>query len=105
MVQIKTRVRNEGQSAVTCALFHQHPGSGLVRLSGRRTPVRAWRPTAPEYEFVQQVRIDKAHLWSADDPYLYTVRSTLRDESGIKDVYDTPLGIREAVFDADKDSC
>ena len=101
MVQIKTRVRNEGQSAVTCALSTSilDRDGKVVRTADASQSVAA---NGAEYEFVQQVRIDKAHLWSADDPYLYTVRSTLRDESGIKDVYDTPLGIREAVFDADK---
>jgi beta-galactosidase len=55
-----------------------------------------------DYEFVQQVRIDKPSLWSPDNPYLYKVRSTVRDQSGVVDVCDTPIGIREAIFDADK---
>ena len=46
--------------------------------------------------------MDKPDLWSPDNPYLYKVRSTVRDKSGVVDVYETPFGIREAVFDVDK---
>jgi beta-galactosidase len=101
VVQIKTRVRNEGQSVATCALSTSivDRDGKVVRTADASRTVAA---NGAEYEFVQQVRIEKAKLWSTEDPYLYTVHSTLRDQSEITDVYDTPLGIREAVFDADK---
>src|ERR1022692_3767471 len=55
-----------------------------------------------EYEFVQQVSVDKPRLWSVADPYLYKVHTTVSDQGKIVDEYDTPTGIREALFDADK---
>src|ERR1019366_4760214 len=57
---------------------------------------------AGEYEFVQPVSVVGPHLWSVADPYLYKVHTTLRDQGGVVDEYDTPTGIREALFDADK---
>ena len=41
------------------------------------------------------------HLWSVNDPYLYRAHSTVRTGGRTSDEYDTPVGIREAVFDAD----
>jgi beta-galactosidase len=51
---------------------------------------------------VQQLSVDKPRLWSTADPYLYKVHSTIREQGAIVDEYDTPTGVREALFDADK---
>ncbi len=53
-----------------------------------------------EYQFVQQIVVEHPILWSPADPYLYTVRSTIENSGRVVDAYDTPIGIREAVFDA-----
>ena len=53
-----------------------------------------------EYEFVQQITVDKPNLWSTSNPYLYTVRSNVHEAGQVMDVYETPFGIREAIFDA-----
>jgi len=99
-VRIRTRVRNEGRNAADCTLE-----TSVLDREGKvaGTAQASQGVTANgEYEFAQQVGVDKPDLWSVDNPYLYTVRSTLRGPGGILDVYDTPMGIREAVFDADK---
>jgi beta-galactosidase len=49
---------------------------------------------------VQQIAVDKPNLWSTANPYLYTVRSSVHGAGQLVDVYDTPTGVREAVFDA-----
>jgi beta-galactosidase len=55
---------------------------------------------------VQTVEMEVAHphLWSVDDPYLYTLRTQVVDAGNGKvwDEYDTPLGIRSFQFDAQK---
>lgn len=56
---------------------------------------------AGDYEVTQQIVIQNPRLWSPSDPYLYTVRSTLRTSEGVVDIYDTPTGIRSAIFDAE----
>jgi beta-galactosidase len=45
--------------------------------------------------------VNLPHLWSVNDPYLYRAHSTVRTGGRTSDEYDTPVGIREAVFDAD----
>jgi beta-galactosidase len=55
-----------------------------------------------EYEFVQQVVVDQPNLWSVKTPYLYKVRSTVRESGVVVDEYDTTIGIREAVFDTNR---
>ena len=55
-----------------------------------------------EYEFVQQLTVDKPSLWSPANPYLYSVRSTVHDAGQVVDDYETPFGIREAIFDAER---
>ena len=100
-VQIKTRIQNEGKSAANCTLSTSilDPDEKAVQTAEASRSIAA---DGGEYEFVQQVKVDKPNLWSLENPYLYKVRSTVRDSSGVVDVYDTPIGIREATFDVDK---
>ncbi|MGA2770710.1 MAG: glycoside hydrolase family 2 TIM barrel-domain containing protein [Bryobacteraceae bacterium] len=99
-VQVKTRVGNEGKAAAECTL-----ATSILDRDGKVIQTDETSQEVGvngEYEFMQVVKVEKPNLWSVETPYLYTVRSTVRDQSGIVDVYDTPIGIREAVFDADK---
>jgi beta-galactosidase len=99
-VQIKTRVNNDRDT----------PASGSLRTeildqAGKLVQTaEATQEIEPhgEYEFVQQVRVEKPNLWSVADPYLYKVRSTLLERGRVIDQYDTATGVREALFDADK---
>lgn len=50
----------------------------------------------------QIIEVDNPHLWSIDDPYLYTVLTQIKKEGQIIDEYTTNLGIRYFNFDADK---
>ena len=36
------------------------------------------------------------------NPYLYTVRSSVKEAGQVVDVYETPFGIRDAIFDAER---
>jgi beta-galactosidase len=99
-LQVKTRVKNERKVAATCVL-----STSLLDRDGKTVQTaEATQQIAPngEYEFVQQVSVDKPRLWSVADPYLYKVHTTVGDQGKIVDEYDTPTGIREALFDADK---
>jgi beta-galactosidase len=99
-VQIKTRVRNDGKSAARCTL-----ATSILDQEGKAVlSAEAVQEVAAEgvYEFVQQVTVEKPNLWSVANPHLYNVRSTVHQQDRVVDEYDTPMGIREAVFDADK---
>jgi beta-galactosidase len=97
---IRARIRNEGNSATRCTLV-----SRLVDNEGRAVlTAQAVQEIASgaDYEFVQTMQVDKPHLWSVALPYLYKIRNTVQTANGTVDEYETPIGIRDAVFDADK---
>ncbi|MCX6626790.1 MAG: DUF4982 domain-containing protein, partial [Candidatus Solibacter sp.] len=99
-VQVKTRVKNERKTSATCVLT-----TALLdrdSKSAQATEATQQIAAGAEYEFVQQFNVEKPRLWSPADPYLYKVHSTVRDQGRVVDEYDTPTGIREALFDADK---
>ena len=99
-VRVNTKIQNQGEDAARCNLI-----SSLLDHNGKVVQTaEATQEIAPrgEYEFVQQINVDRPHLWSVADPYLYKVHSSVWTQNAIVDEYDTPCGIREAVFDADK---
>ena len=99
-VQIRTRVKNENSSDVLCTLttaILDERGSS-VQSAEQNQQIAA----GGDYEFVQVLPLQKASLWSPDDPYLYKVRSSVRTAGRLLDEYETPFGVRESVFDADR---
>ena len=99
-LQVKTRVKNERKTSATCVLSTSLlDGDGKTVQTADATQQIA---AAGEYEFVQQVSVAGPHLWNVADPYLYKVHTTVSEQGRVVDEYDTPTGIREALFDADK---
>lgn len=50
-----------------------------------------------------RITVANPRLWSTDTPYIYTLRTQLRNAKGkVIDQTDTPFGIRDVRFDADK---
>lgn len=49
----------------------------------------------------QQLRVAEPHLWSLENPYLYTLRTELYEGKQKTDVYNTTFGIRSFYFDAE----
>ena len=98
-LQIKTTIRNEASKSAYCTLITDLlDGEGKIVQS---TNTSQELPANGEYEFVQQVTMTEPHLWSVGDAYLYKVRSRVREQNQVVDEYETPFGIREAIFDAD----
>jgi beta-galactosidase len=99
-MRIETRIENDGPVRADCTLL-----SSIVDRDGNTIQSEEAVQeigARQEYLFVQQITIKDPNLWSVEDPYLYRVRSTVRQADRVVDEYDTPVGIREAVFDADK---
>jgi beta-galactosidase len=90
-VQVKTRITNSRKNSAVCTLATHilDKGGNAVQTQEASQEVEA----NGEYEFVQQLVVDQPNFWSPANPYLYAVRSTVRD---------TPMGVREAVFDANQ---
>jgi beta-galactosidase len=99
-LQIKTRVCNEKASSAVCTLV-----TAVVDREGKvvqTAEVSQEIGPKSEYEFFQQEAVDKPNLWSVGEPYLYKLRSTVRVGQQVVDEYESPFGIREAIFDADR---
>jgi beta-galactosidase len=97
IVEVKTRVANDRKAGSLCTLTTE-----LVDKDGKVVGTQDAFQTVGargEYEFVQRMTVEKPSLWSPGNPYLYTVRSSVREAGQVVDVYETPIGIREAVFD------
>jgi beta-galactosidase len=99
-LQVTTRIANDNRNSARCALVTSiidHDGNEVQRAETVQEVA-----SGNEYEFLQQIKVNNPHLWSVADPYLYKIRSTVRNGSRVVDEYETPMGIREAVFDADR---
>jgi beta-galactosidase len=53
-------------------------------------------------EVSHRLSIANPRLWSVDDPAMYTLVSTVRENSKVIDRYETPFGIRDVRFDPDR---
>lgn len=49
----------------------------------------------------QSISLQNAHLWSLDDPYLYTVKTEILQDGKVIDTYNTQTGLRTIKFDAE----
>ena len=65
------------------------------------TPVASIAP-GDEQIYKQQLTVKKPQLWSLEERNLYTLVTEVRAGGGIVDRYETPFGIREVKFDAQK---
>jgi beta-galactosidase len=99
-VEVRTTVANSLGITAQCRLMTEILDARGVTVATLETSqtIAAGDSTC----FIQQIAVPNPNLWSPANPYLYLVRSTLRDPENAADVYDTSLGIREAVFDAER---
>ena len=99
-IQIQSWVQNEGKSPVDVTTQHRilDADGNEVASSGSVLSIE------PEGEGHTMVipSIEKPHLWSDKDPYLYTVETSLIVDSKTVDTICTKTGIRTAVFDSDR---
>jgi beta-galactosidase len=106
-LRIRTLIENETQRPARVTLqtdVLDEAGQAVETVESARTI-----PPGRDHTFTQQLVVDNPALWSVESPSMYTVRSTVRTRpgpagqpDGVVDVYDTPVGIRTAVFDAER---
>jgi beta-galactosidase len=99
-LHVSTRVSNESGNAASCTLVT----TVIDRDGNSIQSTETTEDIAPgkEIEFLQQIKVPSPRLWSVANPYMYKVHSKLQAQGRVVDEYDTPCGIREAVFDADR---
>jgi beta-galactosidase len=101
VVAVRTRVANDGTSERRGSLV-----LAILDMAGREVA----RVEAPftlaagvATEVAQSLTVDAPAFWSPATPVLYTLRTTVLDATGrAVDGTDTPFGIREIVYDADR---
>ena len=58
-------------------------------------------PASESVEVEMDIHVSSPHRWDIDDPYMYTLTTTLQYRGRTLDEYVTPFGIRTFSFDAD----
>ena len=102
-VTIETEVCNSSLEKKECSV-HQR----LLDADGEL--LAASQPDAPRITILpkqtikckQQLVVEKPHLWSPDNPYLYKVVTRVSSGKEEYDMYETTLGIRKVEFDAER---
>ncbi len=99
-VQIETRVRNMGASAGYYRIRHILKDAlgnvvGTDEVAGRHLDAK------DSHTAKAVIPVENPHLWSCEDPYLYTLVTEVYVDDGLVDVYETVTGIRHVAFDKD----
>ena len=99
-LQISTFVKNASDSAVHAGILHKvydHENT-LVSTSG----IALFLAPGEVSDCVTRPTVEKPHLWTDDDPYLYTLVSQVVVDDQVVDEISTRIGIRTATFDPKK---
>jgi len=99
-VRIETRVENDGGLPAACTLATAVVDSGGAPVGSAESAMEIG--AGRQYVFSQRIPVGNPSLWSVESPSLYRVRSTVLMSGEVADCCETPIGIREAVFDADR---
>ena len=99
-LQVTTWVKNDSKEEASCVLT-----STLRDSDG--SPVQTAKlakniAAGGTQEFPQEITLAQPRLWSVATPYLYTVLTTVTSNNEVVDEYETPCGIRQVTFDADR---
>ncbi|MBQ1909880.1 MAG: beta-galactosidase, partial [Bacteroidaceae bacterium] len=100
-LHVETDVTNSSLSAAQCEVEQRLiDGDGLE--TARAETVRITLKPKETRGCQQLMSVERPHLWSTTDPYLYRVETTVKVDGKVTDVYVTTTGLREVEFDADR---
>ena len=99
-IKITTKLENTTNKNTDIELL-----TSLIDASGKEitqviNPVAVASKDIIETE--QDLFVNNPKLWSVENPYLYKVRTQIKQNGKIIDDYETPIGIRSFTFDVDK---
>ena len=102
-LDIDTEVRNMSAAATGTAYILRHT---LMDASGSKAAyceVEGETISGKDSDNTNvRMKVENPHLWSCEDPYLYTLVTEVTLDGRIMDTYETVTGIRKAEFDKDK---
>lgn len=100
-LHIETTVRNCGNTPASYTLRHR-----LVDAEGNvagECGTEGGRIAAKDsHSSLGVISVENPHLWSCEDPYLYTIVTEVYTDGTLTDEYTTTTGIRHIEFDADR---
>lgn len=99
-VKVRTSIGNNLKIAKNLVLRSAVINGSGKEVAAAETPVTLSSTGMTEVE--QSIKVDSPSLWSVETPSLYTLRSTLLEETKPVDNYNTTFGIRKIEFDTDK---
>ncbi len=96
---ITTKILNKGFDTKDCQIRHE-----LMTFDNKAVSLNSSKEilinSYDEYEFTNQINVDKPILWSVDAPNRYILKTTLISAGKVIDEYITKIGIRDIKFDA-----
>ena len=102
-LDIDTEVRNMSAAATGTAYILKHT---LMDASGSKAAyceVEGETISGKDSDNTNvRMKVENPHLWSCEDPYLYTLVTEVTLDGRVMDTYETVTGIRKAEFDKDK---
>ncbi len=100
-IHVDAEVNNHSLEPQTCTVEHRlldAQGNEVGRTNTVSLDLKAKQTSGCK----QMLTLDRPHLWSISDPYLYQVETTVKVNGLVTDVYMTTTGIRDVEFDADR---
>ncbi len=97
---LETTLTNQSESATSFKLVSEikdAKGKTVLKLTSPGKVAKGG-----EKKIIQKGQINKAILWSLENPYLYTWVTRIEKADGIADQVETPFGVRSIRFDKDK---
>ena len=100
-IHVDTEVNNHSLEPQTCTVEHRlldAQGNEVGRTNTASLDLKGKQTRGCK----QMLTLDRPHLWSIGDPYLYQVETTVKVNGLVTDVYMTTTGIRDVEFGADR---
>jgi beta-galactosidase len=99
-VDMQTDLRNDHNTTVDVKLVNTVIDGVGQRIASRTTPFRI--ASATSHHCYQSLDIPTPQLWSIENPTRYCMVSEVYAGDELVDVYETPFGVRELHFDAQR---
>ena len=97
---VETIVENMGTRSADYSLKHRLIDAAGTTVAEKAVSIRQLHAKASG-RTEAQMEVWKPHLWTCEDPYLYTVVTEVICDGEVVDTYETETGIRHIAFDAD----
>ncbi len=100
-LHIETTVQNSGNAPASYTLRHKL-ADAAGSIVGECEVEGGLILAKDNHLTIGAISVENPHLWSNDDPYLYTIITEVYTDGKLTDSYTTTTGIRHIAFDADR---